>query len=746
MLHDEIMSEQSEVSLHFSDYWRVVKNRWPIILTIFVIVVGTAYFYSKSLDKIYSASAVIQVDRENKQLNVFTPSLDNFDVIFFQTEFELIQSKVVLMRVINALNLREKFSRRVGLPAGQLLTEDQTYTMLRRQYLQVQPYRNTKLIEIVAYSTDPDEAALIANTIAREYESYRVEKIRTNKEQGLATLKDELDRQKAEVDRAKAKVEKLRRELELDIAGGFGAAGNTTLQDVELQRKEAMLSEMRADVLARKVRLEKVKGLTIGEIENVLKPLGLEDPTITTTKQNYLQTETFIESLKKQGIESNHPRMQQSLAQLAKLRQQLNDLISGIKNSLEIDLSVAQSKLDSLEAEVALLKDRARGVRSDKLAPFEDAQREFETQQSIYSLVAARYRQESVESQIAIQPVTIINQAEPSTRPVKPNLALNMALSAVVGLVLGVSLAFFIEYLDTSVKSLDDVERFLNTSVVGVVPEGVNSLNLEGPDSPNAEAYRILRAKIDLKAKGDGAHTLTIVSGGPGEGKTTTLFNLAYVCAYSGINTLVIDTDFRRHSVNSILGITNEPGLADFLLGYAPLHECIRATEIPNLHVITAGKLPPQCMGALSPAKMSEIVQTLRPHYDVVLFDAPPILGISDAAVIVHEVDTTLLVIQHRRYPRNISWRAKKVVEEVGGRFGGVILNKVQLRSDESYYYYTSYYGYHGYYKAGSKNEARKKARQNKRQLEKRNKSLQTSDSANAITDTGTERKSRDEF
>jgi capsular exopolysaccharide synthesis family protein len=719
------MAEETEVSLHFSDYWRVVKNRWPIILTIFVLVVATAYFYSKSLDKIYAASAVIEVDRENKQLDVFRQSMNTFEPVFFQTEFERIQSKIVLNRVIALLGLREKYSNRLGLPADQPLTEDQTYTLLRKEYLTVQPYRNTKLIEITAYSVDPAEAALIANTVASEYAAYRVENIKQRTTAGLATLKEELEKQKAEVDRAKDRVEKLRRELQIDIAGGIGA--NTTLQDLELQRKEAMLSEMKADVLARRVRLDKVKGLTIDQIENVLKPLGLEDATISTVKQNYLQAETFLESLKKQGIGPEHPRMQQAEAQLAKLRSQLNSLISGIKTSLEIDLSVAQSKLDSLEAEVSLLKERARGVRGDKLAPYEEAQRELETQQSIYALIAARYKQEAVDAQISIQPVTLINQAEvpPINRPVKPNLILNVALSAFVGLVLGVSLAFFIEYLDTSVKSLDDVERYLGTSVVGVIPEGVNTLNLEGPDSPNAEAYRILRAKIDLKARPEGAHTLTIVSGGPGEGKSTTLFNLAYVCAYSGINTLVIDTDFRRHSVNAILGINNDHGLADFLLGHSPLHECIRTTDIPNLHVMTAGKLPPQCMGALSPAKMSEIIQTLKPHYDVILFDAPPILGISDAAVIVHEVDTTLLVIQHRRYPRNISWRAKKAVEEVGGRFGGVILNKVQLRTDESYYYYTTYYGYYGYYKSGSKKETQKKAREKKRQLEKKNKQFE---------------------
>lgn len=717
------MAENQEVTLHFSDYWRVVKNRWPIILTIFVLVVTTAYFYTKTLPKIYQSSAVIKVDDENKELDVFAASSRGFDAVFFQTEFELIQSKTVLKRVIKRLELQKELSEMNGMPEGQLMTEDQAYVILKRGMLAVQPYRNTKLIEIAVNSTDPVLAKRIANMVAQEYEAYRQEDIKSRSESGLSTLKMEMDKQKAEVDRAKAKVEKMRKDLELDIPGGTMANQNVaTMQDMEYQRKDQQLSEMRSDVLARRVRLDKIKTLTLQELEAVLPSLGLEDGTISTTKQNLFSNQTYLKSLEKQGFESEHPRIKSTAAQIKKLRDQLDGLLVGVKRSLEIDLGVSEAKLASLEAEVVALREKSRGNRSEKLAPYEDAVRELETQNSIYSLIVARYKQESVDAQIQSRPVTLINEAEdnPNPRPIKPNLTLNITLSAVVGLVLGVSLAFFIEYLDTSVKSLDDVERYLNTSVVGVVPEGVNALNLEGPDSPNAEAYRILRAKIDLKAKPDGAHTLTVVSGGPGEGKTTTLFNLAYVCAYSGINTLIVDTDFRRHSLNSILGINNDQGIADFLLGYGPLHEYIRATEIPNLHIITAGKLPPQCMGALSPAKMSEIVETLKPHYDVILFDAPPILGISDAAVIVHEVDTTLLAIQHRRYPRNISWRAKKVVEEVGGRFGGVILNKVHLRSDDSYYYYTSYYGYYGYYKSGSRGDAKKKARENKRHLQKR--------------------------
>ncbi|MEM1158929.1 MAG: polysaccharide biosynthesis tyrosine autokinase [Verrucomicrobiota bacterium] len=719
------MSELAESNLHFSDYWRVVKNRWPIIVTIFILVVTTAYFYSKSLDKIYASSAVVKVDKENPDISVFQPSFEQFDAIFFQTEFELIQSKKVLYPVIDQLKLWERWAGRYGMPP-EILNEKKgmLFQTLSKGTLSVQPYRNTKLIEIIAYSTDPDEAALIANTVAQAYEDYRMNEIRRKSESGLNALQEEVDKQKREVEQADQKVKTLRKELNIDTLGSSRSPQSQTLQDIKLQRKDETLSLARSDALARKVRLDKVKNLTIEELETVLPSLQLEDSTITSLKQNYLASQTFLASLRKEGLGDSHPRMQAAIASTLKYRDQLNKLISGIRTGLEIDLSVAEARVESLMAELELIRQESRQDKSEKQAPYEEALRDLETQQSLLEIILARFKQETVDSNIGVQPVTLVNSAEASTNPVKPNVALNVGLSAVVGIVLGVSLAFFIEYLDTSVKSLDDVEKYLQTTVVGVVPEGVNTLNLEGPDSPNAEAYRILRAKIDLQAKEGGAHTVTVVSGGPGEGKSTTLFNLAYVCAYSGINTLVIDTDFRRHSVNTILGIENEGGLADSLLGYGPIHEYIRNTEIPNLQVITSGKLPPQCMGALSPAKLSEIVAALKPHYDVIFFDSPPILGISDAAVIVHEVDSTLLVIQHRRYPRNISWRAKKVVEEVQGNLAGVVLNKVHLKSDESYYYYTSYYGYYGYYQTGSRREAKNRAKENQRKLKQQQKNI----------------------
>jgi capsular exopolysaccharide synthesis family protein len=721
------MAEEQGASLHFNDYWRVIKNRWPIVLIVFVLVVATAYFVTDSMDKIYSASAVVKVDKENKDVEVFRAANDQFEPIFFQTEFEIIQSSQVLDPVIEKMQLRERFCERNKIDPAQL-SKNAFYNIFKRGFLKAQPYRNTKLIEIVAYSVDPQEAADIANAIASQYQEYRLGEITGKSKEGLDTLREEFEKQKKLVETAKKKVDELAKQVDSTTSLTGSGTQISTLGDIAIQQKETLLTEAKTDYTQRKVRYDKIKNLTIEELENVLNPIGLMDANISSLKQSYLTLQSDLSRLRLEGYQDNHPTVQAAVAQINKVRAQLNSLIEGLKNGLSIDLSVAEAKIKSIEEELVLMKERNQTTRSGVIVEYEEAKRQYDIEQSMFEVIFARYKQMSIDENINVKPVQLIDAAAKSEIPTKPNMKLNLALATAVGLVLGISLAFFIEYLDTSVKSLDDVERFLNTTVVGVIPEGVSTLNLEGPDSPNAEAYRILRAKIDLQAKGDGATSVTLVSGGPGEGKSTTCFNLAYVCAYSGMNTLLIDLDFRRHSVNSTLGISNEPGVANFLLGQHSIEECIRSTDIPNLHVISSGELPAHCMGALNPAKMREILASLKPHYDVILIDSPPILGISDAAVIVHEVDITLLVIQHRRYPRNISARAQKAIEEVQGRLGGVVLNKVHLRSDESYYYYTSYYGYDSYYKSGSRKEARKRAKENKKIIDKHLRTQQAND------------------
>ena len=288
--------------------------------------------------------------------------------------------------------------------------------------------------------------------------------------------------------------------------------------------------------------------------------------------------------------------------------------------------------------------------------------------------------------------VKVISIAEDALRPARPNKTLNILLGVIVGLVVGVGLAFFIEYLDTSVKTIDDVERALQTHVLGVIPQNVGSLLDEGADSPHAEAYRVLRTNILFSRKAETQNTITVVSGGAGEGKSTTLFNLACIFAQNGARVLVVDSDLRRPSLHKILRISNTVGLTNYLLGQKPIEEVIQTTTIKSLDFMPSGKLPSSSMGILSSVKMRELVKELKRRYDFVFFDSPPIMGVSDASVLASEVDLTLQVIQYRRYPQPMTVRAKQMIEKVGGQLLGVVLNNINMAQDENYYYYSGYY------------------------------------------------------
>jgi capsular exopolysaccharide synthesis family protein len=270
-----------------------------------------------------------------------------------------------------------------------------------------------------------------------------------------------------------------------------------------------------------------------------------------------------------------------------------------------------------------------------------------------------------------------------------------MALAALLGLVIGVGLAFFIEYLDTSVKTLDDVERYLQIPVLAVIPKDVSMLIKTKGDTADAEAYRILRANVEFNKPDGNANTFTLVSGGPGEGKSTTLNNLAFTCAKGGYNVLVVDADLRRPTQHALFDVDNTFGLTDYLTGKADLEEITRTTKIDNLSFIPSGQIPEGAVGILNSQRMVEMIAKAKGLYDLVFFDSPPILGVSDGSVLASEVDVTIMVVQHRRFPRAMLQRVKQAVQHAGGTLIGVVLNNVDTKHDEGYNYYNTYNDYY---------------------------------------------------
>jgi capsular exopolysaccharide synthesis family protein len=242
---------------------------------------------------------------------------------------------------------------------------------------------------------------------------------------------------------------------------------------------------------------------------------------------------------------------------------------------------------------------------------------------------------------------------------------------------------------------MEDVESLLGVPVLAIIPKGIKLLHKEPGDSPDAEAYRILRTNIEFNRKNPQANTISLVSGGPGEGKSTTIANLAFICAQGGYSTLVVDADLRRPVQHELFDINNNKGLTNYLTTEIQLDEVIVPTIMENLSVMPSGVLPSDAVGILNSQRMSDMIAELKLRYDIIFFDSPPMLGVSDASVLASEVDQTIIVVQHRRFPRAMLTRVKQAILGVGGTVLGVALNNVDLKHDQNYYYYTNYYGYY---------------------------------------------------
>jgi polysaccharide biosynthesis transport protein len=693
------MQEQSE-SLHFLDYWRVIRSRKEIILAVTLLVVLTGTAYTFTLPKIYQAQARMLVEDDALDVDVFqsTGGYSRYDPYFLRTQYELIKSKPIMYKVVDNLNLRQEWGEKLN-EDGSPIPREVALNMLRNS-VDVQQYRDTSIIALIVKRPDDnsEEASRIANEIAAVYRDHRLSVKRQMTQRGLEALRNELEKQKERVNEAEAEVEDLRERLGIAMIGENYRADNIRLQRLEGDRINA-----RVDMLTRKARLEELEGLE-GEVLISASEYIVNDQTLSSMRSQYLNAQVDLRVMQEE-FGPEHPEIKRRMAALKELEAKIEDALDGMLSGLRTDYKVAQTRYETLAAE--LESARTIDIEAERTnLPFNKAQRELEIQRSILNALQARVVQEGIQLEVPRTPVELVDPAEssPGDRPVSPNLFLNIFLSLVLGLGSGVGLAYFIEYLDTSVKTVSDVERYLGLPVIGVIPQKVKPLVDEGPDSPHAESYRVLRTNMQFANKGHAGGAFAVVSGGVGEGKSTTLNNLAYVLAQMGDKVLIVDSDLRRPVQHSILGVSNRFGLTNLLMRDVPIEETIKPTSVPNLHLLPSGRLPRSSLGILDSQRVRELVKSLKARYDYVLFDTPPIMGISDASIITGETDGCLLVVQYRKYPRVVSTRARQMIENVGGRIIGVILNNINVMRDDYYYYYHSYYSH--YYNAPEDNRA----------------------------------------
>src|SRR6266571_2769462 len=666
------MPQQQETKLHFLDYWRIIRIRRTVILAVFALVVVTATLVTYILPESYSSTARIKIERDQSDISPITdrPVLGGYDPFFLLTEFEVIKSEIVLGKVIQDLDLNREWGKKYA--GNEPLKTSETMALLKSK-MDLRQVRNTSLIDVQVFSEKPEEAARIANALAEAYQAHRLEERMRLTRGGIEALEKRWEEQERKVREAETNVDRLRQQLQISDVLASESVPTPLMSADSLRKLEGAKMENKVVLVGEVTLLERLKSLKdkLGpEALAQVIPRASQDPLLTDLLQQLnLAEQRLVTVIKDYG-----PLNPEAL----KANKWVEDLHNEVNQARTNDIAKAEQS-----------------------RPYFDAKHNLEELQRFRQILTMKIAAENIDAALPkTAMVEIIDKARPGLRPVRPDKFWNIALGVVIGLVVGVGLAFFIEYLDTSVKTIDDVERSLQAPVLGVIPQNVGLLVDEGAESPHAEAYRVLRTNLLFSRKNDKLNTIAVVSAGAGEGKSTTVFNLAAVFAQAGQRTLMVDSDLRRPTLHKMLGVTNNIGLTNYLLKQNTLEQVIQRTSVPSLDFMASGKLPSSSLGILSSAQMKALVGELKQRYDFIFFDSPPIMGVSDASILASEVDMSLQIIQYRRYPQPMNIRAKQLIEKVGGNLIGIVLNNINMSQDESYYYYSGYY--HDYY---SKNE-----------------------------------------
>ena len=722
---------REEREVHLRDYWKVIQKRRWVIFAIFLIVVVSTAIVTFSMRPVYRGTTTIQINKENPQIvdfkEVFTVNTTDLD--YYQTQYKILESRNLARRVIQTLKLGDHPELNSGLEnsfwpswaveftknlprwvpflpdAGQTLgdgkKEEVRESFLVNRFLdrvKIEPIRNSRLAKIHFDSHYPDLSMEVSNTLALAYIQQNLETRFTATEKAKEWLSGQLEDLKGKVERADETVQ------------GFGSKHdiisleekeNVTMQ--RLMELNEALAKAETERMAKEALYRQTNGRSFDTI-----PAILENKLIQDLKQTHIQLEAQYLKLSEK-FKPEYPEMKRLKSQMDSVYRQLQGetqkIAAGIKNDYESSLRKEGLLRKAFEDQ----KNRAMTMKQ-KAIQYNILKREADTNREIYKGILQRMKEAGVSAGIAASNIQIIDQAEFLTKPYRPNKQLNLLLAAVVGLFLGVGLAFFFEYLDNTVKTPEDVEGLLRLPSFGIVPaiypqrrkrigDG-NSFPVElithsHPKSALSEAYRNIRTSILLSFSEKPPKTLAISSPNPAEGKTTTVLNTAIALAQTGARVLLIDADMRKPRLHTIFNYENGAGLSNYLSGNAKLESIVQNSEIPNLSYIPSGPIPPNPSELLGSQLFKNTLQTLKESFDHILIDAPPVLGFADSAILAAMVDGTMMVVVGGETPRETLHQAREILMQVNARILGVVINRVDIRRN---YYSSYYYRYHYYY------------------------------------------------
>ncbi len=713
--HIRQLEQEAEEEIHLRDYLHVLMRRKWIVLAFFVSVVVTVTLSTFMMKPLYKSSVTLRIDKEDPNVLTFKDvyQIERADEDYYQTQYQVLRSRNIAKRVIRKLNLDQHpeflpssgtsvksailgFLSPSGGEGDDPIMEDGVETRLIDAFgerLEVTPERKSQLVKVSFISHDFKLSKKVSNTIAETYIDFNIESKFDATQRARKWLQGQIEIMKAKVETSEEKLNEY-------------SAGNEMIFLDENKDKESLLTQKLSE-LSTALSEATADRIQKEAIYNQIKESGAENPIVSDNplilglKNEYATLEAEYSNQLK-IYKPEYPKMKSLKSQMVAISKRIQEEKGNIIKSIESDYNAALKREEYLAQAFVDEKNRALDFQR-RTVQYQILKREVDTNKELYINLLQRLKEVGVSATMTATNIQILDRAELPRAPFKPKKALNILLSIIVGLMGGVGLAFFVEYLDNTVKDTQEIERRMHLPTLGIIPQhkstnGGNGRLISHDSGHMSEAFRSIGTFVQFSSASKPPKTMLVTSPREQEGKTTTIVNTAIALTESLDRGLIIDADLRRPMIHKVLELDNSVGLSTFLSGNVEFDDDLRQiTSFKGLDVITAGPIPPNPSALLGSARMKDLLDAMGLIYDFILIDSAPLLGLTDSIYLGNSVDGVILVVKAGQTPKNTIKEAKRVLQQVNANILGVAINGIK-ENDLKYGYYSYYYS-SSYYK-----------------------------------------------
>ncbi len=717
--------------LDIKEVWQLIRKHAVVILSLSVLGLLLAVFLAVRATPVYKASSRLIIERPNQASGI--DSLYGVMGVgweFYPNQVAIMRSKPVAERVVNKLGLdvpAATSSENVEKTPWYLAWLPDTWNKpakavdpqkahqaavnnVRRSVMIAQE-PGTSVFTIGFDDTDPEMAAAKANALAESYLEEVLESRLKTKQRDMKLLAGQLPELEAKVKRAEQALRDFQKRQKLLLVDGAdelysNSLATATNRLAELRRKEATLAP-----LFNRIQSARQSPDVLARV-----PALLERLAVSQAQSQWLQQRDKVSELSR-TYGPKHPKMIQAKAAAEAARQEFNSQLQSAADAVAAEYRMLNDEIRHMEAEVARSQNQLK-QKNEQDFELAALKRDYEFSQQVYSDFLKKFKQTDAVSDEGIQAINarVMDYADVPERPYKPNRKAMVLTGLAVGALLGLALAFLLEYLDNTFRSTDEVERKLKLPVIGTLPELTEKELAEAPAALHfsrkgrsvfAEAVRTLRTGVLLSRPDADKLSLLVTSSVPGEGKTTTAINLATALSHLG-PTVLVEADLRRPAIIQSLLVKGETthqrepaGLTTCILGQKKLSQCLQKMENENLYLLPAGPSPANPLEILSSQKFNTLLQGLKDRFQYVVVDCSPVLAVSDALVLGRQVDGALFVLRADSVPRQMAINATSKLTRVGVPVLGISINRMVARTGKYGKYapyegaYYTHYGYH---------------------------------------------------